>query len=73
MADTYSAPEEIHRLLRYCQHMIDLMAHRIRIRSGVCIVTRILASYNFLNKMSLPHDFTPKKISANQITPTLYL
>ena len=23
MADTYSAPEEIHELLSYCQHMID--------------------------------------------------
>ena len=32
MADTYSAPEEIHRLLGYCQHMIDLMAHIIRNR-----------------------------------------
>ena len=32
MADTYSAPEEIHRLLNYCQHMIDLMAHIIRNR-----------------------------------------
>jgi len=30
MANTYSAPEEIHRLLSYCQHMIDLMAHIIR-------------------------------------------
>ncbi|KAH1228435.1 hypothetical protein GmHk_10G028425 [Glycine max] len=30
MADTYSAPEEIHGLLDYCQHMIDLMAHIIR-------------------------------------------
>ena len=28
MADTYSAPEEIHGLLDYCQHMIDLMAHK---------------------------------------------
>ena len=32
MADTYSTPEEIHRLLNYCQHMIDLMAHIIRNR-----------------------------------------
>ncbi|KAH1198361.1 hypothetical protein GmHk_18G051961 [Glycine max] len=32
MADTYSAPEEIHGLLSYCQHMIDLMAHIIRNR-----------------------------------------
>jgi len=32
MADTYSAPEEIHRLLSYCQHMIDLMTHIIRNR-----------------------------------------
>lgn len=32
MADTYSAPEEIHKLLDYCQHMIDLMAHIIRNR-----------------------------------------
>ncbi|KAH1265595.1 hypothetical protein GmHk_01G001269 [Glycine max] len=32
MADTYSAPEEIHGLLSYCQHMIDSMAHIIRNR-----------------------------------------
>ncbi|KAH1189692.1 hypothetical protein GmHk_20G057420 [Glycine max] len=32
MEDTYSAPEEIHRLLGYCQHMIDLMVHIIRNR-----------------------------------------
>jgi len=32
MVDTYSALEEIHGLLRYCQHMIDLMAHIIRNR-----------------------------------------
>ena len=32
MADTYSAPKEILRLLDYCQHMIDLMAHIIRNR-----------------------------------------
>ena len=30
MADIYSSPEEIHRLLSYCQHMINLMAHIIR-------------------------------------------
>ena len=30
MADAYFAPEEIHGLLSYCQHMIDLMAHIIR-------------------------------------------
>ena len=32
VADTYSAPEEIHGLLSYCQHMIDLMDHMIRNR-----------------------------------------
>ena len=32
MVDTYSAPEEIHGLLSYCQHMIDLMDHMIRNR-----------------------------------------
>ena len=32
MVDTYSAPEEIHKLLGYCQHMIDLMAHIVRNR-----------------------------------------
>ena len=32
MADAYSAPEEIHGLLNYCQYMIDLMAHIIRNR-----------------------------------------
>ena len=30
MEDVYSAPEEVHGLLNYCQHMIDLMAHIIR-------------------------------------------
>ena len=44
MADVYSAPEEIHRLLNYCQHMIDLMAHIIRSHYDNCIVTLILAS-----------------------------
>ena len=32
MANTYSSPEEIHGLLSYCQHMIDLMTHIIRNR-----------------------------------------
>ncbi|KAH1250168.1 hypothetical protein GmHk_05G013386 [Glycine max] len=32
MADAYSAPEENHGLLSYCQNMIDLMAHIIRSR-----------------------------------------
>jgi len=32
MADTYSTPKEIHGLLDYCQHMIDLMARIIRNR-----------------------------------------
>jgi len=32
MADTYSTPEEIHGLLSYYQHMIDLMTHIIRNR-----------------------------------------
>jgi len=30
MVDVYSAPEEVHGLLNYCQHMIDLVAHIIR-------------------------------------------
>ena len=30
MADAYSVPKEIHELLNYCQHMIDLMAYIIR-------------------------------------------
>ena len=32
MVDAYSAPKEIHGLLSYCQHMIDLTAHIIRNR-----------------------------------------
>ena len=32
MVDVYTALEEIHGLLNYCQHMIDLMAHIIRSR-----------------------------------------
>ncbi|KAL5127399.1 hypothetical protein HKD37_14G039826 [Glycine soja] len=30
MAEVCTAPEEIHGLINYCQHMIDLMAHIIR-------------------------------------------
>ncbi|KAH1198635.1 hypothetical protein GmHk_18G052175 [Glycine max] len=30
MAEVCTAPEEIHGLINYCQHMIDLMAHKIR-------------------------------------------
>jgi len=30
MADVYSAPKEVHGLLNYCQHMINLMAHIVR-------------------------------------------
>ncbi|KAL5184564.1 hypothetical protein HKD37_17G048258 [Glycine soja] len=30
IAEVSSAPEEIHGLINYCQHMIDLMAHIIR-------------------------------------------
>ena len=32
MAEVCTTPEEIHRLINYCQHMIDLMAHIIRNR-----------------------------------------
>ncbi|KAL5137750.1 hypothetical protein HKD37_10G028076 [Glycine soja] len=32
IAEVCSAPEEIHGLINYCQHMIDLMAHIIRNR-----------------------------------------
>jgi len=32
MAEVCSAPEEIHGLINYCQHMIDLMAHILRNR-----------------------------------------
>jgi len=30
MANVYSAPEEVHGLFDYCQHMIELMSHIIR-------------------------------------------
>ena len=30
MADVYSAPEEVHGLFDYCQHMVELMSHIIR-------------------------------------------
>jgi len=30
MADVYSAPEEVHGLFNYCQHMVELMSHIIR-------------------------------------------
>jgi len=30
MADTYSALDEVHSLLNYCQHMVELMARIIR-------------------------------------------
>ena len=30
MADVYSAPEEVHGLFDYCQHMVELISHIIR-------------------------------------------
>jgi len=30
VADTYSAPDEVHSLFNYCQHMVELMTHIIR-------------------------------------------
>jgi len=32
MADLYSAPDEVHGLFDYCQHMVKLMSHIIRNR-----------------------------------------
>ena len=32
VADTYSAPDEVHSLFNYCQHMVELMTHIIRSR-----------------------------------------
>ncbi|KAH1261926.1 hypothetical protein GmHk_02G004663 [Glycine max] len=30
VADIYSAPDEVHSLFNYCQHMVELMTHIIR-------------------------------------------
>ena len=30
MVDVYSAPDEVHGLFDYCQHMVELMSHIIR-------------------------------------------
>jgi len=30
VADTYSAPNEVHSLFDYCQHMVELRTHIIR-------------------------------------------
>ena len=32
VADTYSAPDEVHSLFSYCQHMVELMTHILRNR-----------------------------------------
>ena len=32
VADTYSAPDELHGLFDYCQHMVELMTYIIRNR-----------------------------------------
>ena len=32
MAETYSAPNEVHSLFNFCQHMVELMTHIIRNR-----------------------------------------
>jgi len=32
VVDTYSAPDEVHSLFNYCQHMVELMTHIIRNR-----------------------------------------
>ncbi|KAH1189518.1 hypothetical protein GmHk_20G057269 [Glycine max] len=54
MADTYSAPEEIHGLLGYCQHMIDLMAHIIRNRKETCM-------HAFFLSLPTPHVWFLRK------------
>ena len=30
VTNTYSAPNEVHNLLNYCQHMVELITHIIR-------------------------------------------
>ena len=30
VVDTYLAPDEVHSLFDYCQHMVELMTHIIR-------------------------------------------
>ena len=30
VADTYSAPDEVHSLFNYCQHMVELITRKIR-------------------------------------------
>ena len=49
MADVYPAPEEVRGLFDYCQHMIDLMAHIIRNRLGICIYALILMRWTILS------------------------
>jgi len=43
MVDVYPAPDEVHGLFYYCQHMIELMSHVIRNCRGVCIYALVLA------------------------------
>ncbi|KAL5186965.1 hypothetical protein HKD37_05G012708 [Glycine soja] len=50
MADTYSAPEEIHGLLGYCQHMIDLMAHIIRNQQMASMMEAMLSMKQLIEK-----------------------
>ena len=43
MADVYPAPDKVHGLFDYYQHMIELMSQIIRNHRGVCIYALALA------------------------------
>ncbi|KAL5158622.1 hypothetical protein HKD37_15G043055 [Glycine soja] len=58
IAKLCSAPEEIHGLINYCQHMIDLMAHIIRNHRNATGFNQRYSPQAY--PYGLPPDFTPR-------------
>ncbi|KAH1265557.1 hypothetical protein GmHk_01G001239 [Glycine max] len=73
IAEVCSAPEEIHGLINYCQHMIDLMAYIIRNSPATprpANNTSPGASYN--NARRPPKDeFSPIPMAYSELWPSL--
>ncbi|KAL5170162.1 hypothetical protein HKD37_11G031919 [Glycine soja] len=83
MAEVCTAPEEIHGLINYCQHMIDLMAHIIRNRERAPAQrtapatprpfnnTSPGASYKYAQHPPPKDNFSPIPMAYSELWPSL--
>ncbi|KAL5184559.1 hypothetical protein HKD37_17G048253 [Glycine soja] len=68
MAEVCSAPEEIHGLINYCQHMIDLMAHIIR-NPGSSLPTQVEVPWPTNNSTPGTSYDNPRRSPRDQFSP----